>query len=770
MQKSFALRAKRVIKRVTSLGVGIGMLTASLGGALAADPTLADYPSPFTGSDGIIVIGSSADSAAAADIALGLPKTTITSDGKIEGGITADVPLGLGISNSTSVGFDWEVGHNQVSSFLKGKINFQSSDYDAHDEVVLSRNTPNVATSLSSRTALQQDYEDNVFLEVGTRGSVGYYYVFDDGINISKATSAKPLEIKFLGKTLKITDVSTSDTTKFTAYITNQYFMNVGDTVTIEGKKVKLENVGSTGALLVSVDGVIDTIASSSDKVINGIEVANDQTFYDANDKNQRAATLFIGKNALNTYKDGDAFIGENENDPQWVWDTASLAESSSTSVTQGAPGNISVSGPRLGLLNDFLRQSASQNPAGVGECIDLPNKYASICLDGLTVPATDYLTMTIELAENEPTSRSGQAFGGDAQNTIKFTAAGDQRFIIKANSLTEDFNSTVDRKTSKIWIAAKNVTLEQNYAVYYFDADKSPTMQFAGVIGLFAGHDLLPGGGYSDILGEGKIFEISYGSTKENNVNVTLGNDGTSVNTTLFIRLQQNADSSTAMDTNADIIRINVSVASEGGNFSSIGATKSREEAGELVWGPLNTTGVSSVVSIGDKGVNLRTRYGTIIKDPKANGASDKVVVAIPSDIVKAKVSIKGVAVSSPSAGGTSSNTMNADQITDLTQYNAILVGGPCANSHTAKIMGSSTAWPDCANGFTQGEAMLALKANGSKWALVVAGYSADDTRRAAIALKSYSVDGAGKPIFLTGTSKTVKGTSLEVSGLTVV
>ena len=118
MQKSFVLRARRVIKRVAALSVGVAMLGATMGGALAADPTLADFPSPFTGSDSAIIIGNSADSAAAADIALGLPKTT-TTGGTASGQITADVPLGIGIANSTTSGFDWEVGKNQVSSFQK---------------------------------------------------------------------------------------------------------------------------------------------------------------------------------------------------------------------------------------------------------------------------------------------------------------------------------------------------------------------------------------------------------------------------------------------------------------------------------------------------------------------------------------------------------------------------------------------------------------------------------------------------------------------------
>src|SRR3989344_931398 len=490
MQENFAIKAKRAIRRVAAISVGAAMLGATLSGALAADYTLADYPKPFDGSDAAVIVGNSADDAAAADIAAGLPVKAVSSAGKkAVGEISANVPLGMGIANSTSVGFDWEIKKNQIASFQKGKLNFQCKDYDAHDELILSKNTPNTATALSSRTAVQTDYEDNVFMEVSGREKIGYYYLFDDAINVSKATSSQPLELKFLGKTLKITNVDSTDTTKFTAYLTNEFFMNVGDTVTVDGKKVKLEDVSSTGSVMVTVDGVKNTVSSTS-KVVNGIEIAVDQTFYDSNNKQDRAASLFVGKNAQDTYKDGDAFIGEDENNPQWLWDTSALAVSASNSVATSNGTIGSITGPRLGILNDFLKQSASQNPPGVGECLDLPNNFASICLDSLTVPAEDYVTMTIDLDKSEDISRSGQNTTATAVNVIRFEAGTNQNFVIKANSLSHTYNATTDKRTNRIWLTPGNGasgvpynSTQPSLAVYYFDSDKNPQMQFAGAI-----------------------------------------------------------------------------------------------------------------------------------------------------------------------------------------------------------------------------------------------------------------------------------------------
>ncbi|MBI3036133.1 hypothetical protein HYY73_00015 [Candidatus Woesearchaeota archaeon] len=78
------------------------------------------------------------------------------------------------------------------------------------------------------------------------------------------------------------------------------------------------------------------------------------------------------------------------------------------------------------------------------------------------------------------------------------------------------------------------------------------------------------------------------------------------------------------------------------------------------------------------------------------------------------------------------------ASEVADITAQNAIVVGGPCANAAAASLMGNPA---NCAEGFTEGKAMVKLveSANG-KVALLVAGASAMDTRRAARVLADYA------------------------------
>jgi hypothetical protein len=89
------------------------------------------------------------------------------------------------------------------------------------------------------------------------------------------------------------------------------------------------------------------------------------------------------------------------------------------------------------------------------------------------------------------------------------------------------------------------------------------------------------------------------------------------------------------------------------------------------------------------------------------------------------------------------------------MTKKNYLLVGGPCANKATAKVLGSSTSWPGCADGFEEGVGRVVLKEMGNKVSMVIAGYSAVDTTRATRVLKNYK-------------DYTLSGDEVEVLGTT--
>jgi len=93
--------------------------------------------------------------------------------------------------------------------------------------------------------------------------------------------------------------------------------------------------------------------------------------------------------------------------------------------------------------------------------------------------------------------------------------------------------------------------------------------------------------------------------------------------------------------------------------------------------------------------------------------------------------------------------------EISDISLYNSIVVGGPCVNSVAAKLMNYPK---NCLEGFETGKAIIKLYGfkNGNS-ALVVAGTAAADTRRATYVLSNYN------EYNLTGTETTIVGIDLN-------
>src|SRR3989338_5189285 len=499
-------RLKQAIRRVAALGVGVAMLGATVTGAVAqaASLDLANLPEPFVSGEGVynddtaLVVGSKADvsdTLGVSDVAAKLQflsKQAVSTSGTVtvSGGVTEDVPIGLGIANSTTVALDFSLEKSDITSFFDGTINFQDEDIEAHDELIFTKTSPSIETSL---TSADDDYESNVFLET-TKGAMKYYYVFDDALNISKATNADPLEVKFLGKTLKITTVDSSQS-KFTATVGTEYFMKVGDSVTIE--------------------------------------VKNDDTFY-ATSKSERSAALIIGKNAQDTFADGDAYVGENKNNPDWTWKLGNLGLKQTTTVSSGS---TDPTGPFIGIQNDYTKDDDTDNPAGIGECYSLPNNYAQVCLDSLTVPDTDYLTVTLEYSSSTDTAKSKYDKASTSARTIHISAPGTDRFIVPNGIKSFISNGTKndnDIKTNELWLQTEDVDAGGGFALFYKDENANPNIVYLGnlsVTNLSVSQEI---GGinegvnistnlYNVIASDAVFARVNYLKTKDDNVRFSL-------------------------------------------------------------------------------------------------------------------------------------------------------------------------------------------------------------------------------------------------------
>src|SRR3989344_370267 len=645
----YLMRIKRVLKKIAALSTGAAMLGSSITGALALSYTLADYPAPFITNgvfSGVIAVGQNAaasDTIGQSVMLADLQTKAVSPAGgttvTVSGGVSEDIPLGANISDSQSYTMDIELADDDVDSLLDSTTTFQGAEYDVEEllEINQAGNKVSVETSL---TSAEDDYQTDIVLEVA-RDSIKYYYAFSEAIQVNKTTSSDPLNIKFLGKTLKVTDVDDDTEGKFTAYVGSEYFLDSGDSVVANGKTVKLVRVGSAGAIVVDVDGVTETLSSGTTKTVNGVEIVNDETFYDSNNQAASSASLIIGKDAQETYKDGDAYVGEDKDNPDWIWNVSNI-QASTTSSTPSTTGEYT--GPYFGIENDFIYNDDSDNPPKVGECLDLPNNYVSVCLDSLTVSDDNYATYTVEYESSADLSDAITSLS--AAKTIQISTPQSEGIVIKRTNLNQVNGSTnTDVKTNKVWLytastAQSAIDSGANFTeagVFYKDNDDNKVK-----LAVLTGTN-------ETMTTMGAFLQTNYDNTKDTDIQwylVSPTGEGFTATNGVLLNLVP-FHSTDLPDYNDNItLQFNLS----GGLINSLGETQSSEEAGELVWRQPDS---GTATNIGTKDEDHRTRYGIIIRDPKAHGSSDEVVIDIPGDQVQANVIVKGTTAKSTSTGG---------------------------------------------------------------------------------------------------------------------
>ena len=414
---------------------------------VSAAVTLGDYPTFLfknNNLDAYVVVGSGAapsDVVGAVDLAARLAGesyelVSVSGDTLISGGTSEDVDLGSPIAAS---GFlDATLKKYKLPGLQESTVSFQDESYDFHEEVIVadsisSPTSPSVETALTTN---DWDMGSNVYL-LTNKNSLKYRFVFDETIDFTKTTSDEPLEIEFLGKTLTITNVSLANQ-QIIVRVGEEYTLNVGDSVTVAGKKVTLTNVGSSGtSAVVNVNGVVSTVGTTQ-KTVNGLKVQVKETFY-SETLSERMATLLIGTETTKTYAHNDEFIGEDKNNPNWKWDLSGLT----------------ASPQYIGIKNDFVKDSYSKSPATAGGCYEFPYKYVRVCLDKLTV--SDYSEYRFKSDTGVDLSSAG---GITNEKVLTITSESKEGIVlgtVKTNTVYLKYNTTSNNGTLAVYYKDSN-------------------------------------------------------------------------------------------------------------------------------------------------------------------------------------------------------------------------------------------------------------------------------------------------------------------------
>ncbi len=308
-----------------------------------------------------VIYGANAaatDSTAADTLVNSLADGIITQeelDRILSSGVTENkVKLGSSLSDI----FSRPLTDNKIDSLFDGKISWDNGEdtkrYNVHEEIIVG--DINIKTSL----------DDNDFKEVVLTNNEGleYRYVFEDAFDTEGLLGdedADPLEVIILGEEYLIEEV---DGDTITVTQAEKKILIGGESITFEGTTLTIDGVYEEGVI---INGVL--VKNGRRKTINGVEVKIEDIFY-TNSDTSSTVSLYYGGEISKEYSDGDGFIGEDDDDPEWVWSISDIT---------------SDDGGYIGVRYNLRQVDEDDDVVYEGEEYTFPNDFATVSFDSLT-------------------------------------------------------------------------------------------------------------------------------------------------------------------------------------------------------------------------------------------------------------------------------------------------------------------------------------------------------------------------------------------------
>lgn len=742
-------------KKLTASLIATVMVASILGAAVVAKP-LNTYPT-FLGKIGdfYIVVGEAAaasDVAGAIDIAANLAQLSYKETAVTTTAATAltGIERKIAIPTSASGGQVGGTSANQLPSVLRnyhysglkqGQIDYKGTKYNYHEMVVLGATTPQMTHKLGDPV------NGTLKMKIDT-GSITYKYQFDSaipfGYTSANATSYQtPLQITVAGQDFSI--VAIPSQTSFVALVGTVKWLSEGESLTAgdltlklvaaySGTKAKVEITDSAGNIIWS-----GMVTSTETSITHGTDTYKVKVLDSAPPTVAGVAgiaQIVFGKGDVEKTFDGS--------------DTATIAAWGSDWKIAGqfaAAGNIAA-GDNITVTYSPAVLEEKDKYKVAGDVFKGPGDYFELSYAGL-YPG-DFAKITIAPVTGKTVYNSTAATGystesglngleisSDVAGSIVYSATGyDKVYVLFGPAQSSNFNGTTFR-------------------LAYWDKTTSR------IVNLTAPATINTAGGYRTFS-----FTLSYGgpgATTSFTLNGTFDDD------TLLAQVgvwdSSNQQVSMAFQNRA---------AAASGTVPEIilGSTAAKADTNDV---QARVEGSSTDISSQLK--DVITDGGVQVYTVKSNADSDKVVIGIPPETVYAKVQFGKIGETTEAKAGTVKEVVAVTtpvakldtEVTDAikTTKNLVTVGGPCINKVTADALGLT--YPACGAASTIPENAAIIKVIDDKFAtgkvvVVVAGWSASDTRLASSVLQAY----AEKLKDITADSVKVSGTTLATATIT--
>lgn len=601
---------------------------------------------------------------------------------------------------------------NKIPSLYDGKISWHdgdsSSSYNVHEEIIIGN---------SGELILQTSLDNNDFDGVVLTNDKGleYRYVFEediDNIDNLKDDDVDPLELTILGKEYLINEVDGNSITITTA---DESILQEGGSVSYNGTTLTVNDIYEE---TVSVNGVF--IKEGKIKTIDGVKVKVEYIYFRNSNVLPSKVKIYYGGEISKEYSDGDAYPGQDKDDPEWVW-----------SISDPCMKN-----GWIGVRYDLRQIDEEDDVLEAGEQYTFPNDFAAVSFDGLT--DVDYEEFEVSFDDIDlyaPIEPDKDEKIGNDVDVVIIEGPNEDSF--------ELVGGVDDIETDTIYLQR---TSSNHLIVFYKDIaedysnGKPIRYKTVGTGIVYAGDDC---NGYNDTDADDFALNGTEVDLGGGPFNCTVNSTIIDIPDTVIARLiSDDTEFEISVINNGATLSINGIEISLGGTISYKYLGNDEEEA--------ETKDVSvEGISIGKYENDVMNHYGTIIKDPEGNADKDRVVFNIPSEQLNAQISVYGSEEDSvivvPSDDNSTTTitftpaelnmTTIADaQVATVVGKNVISVGGPCINTYTASLLGGKSCDEDFTTktGVGPGKVLIQTFDRGNgKIATVVAGYDAADTVR---------------------------------------
>lgn len=785
------MRVRKAIKKVAAIGVGASMLGATLVGAAAAN--LGNYPDMLiTGGsfDGVIVLGDNAiasDTLGAVDIATGL-----TVSGSSGSSSTSGVTIAGGSVIRTSGN---ELNINEALSDVESTLDeseipqvladglFDDTEGENDNEEIYTQEIELVGTN-QAELILYQDKKDAdmgglyIFLD-DSENLYNYTLEFDDSIEYDNETDAtaeddfETTKIDIQGNTYTIVGVKLDNSGEL-----EELQLQAGDTTiwleqsqpvtrVIGGEEHEIELVDvneKEDKCGVTVDGTLQWVDVGQTKRINGVEVGvTDAITVHSEAQDTDVCELNLGAQEIILEENKEVRINGKDIDGSTVnldvtgdqWDGFNILYKPDEDVYMAVGdvwqdpvlGNFEISFESIVANYEEIDFDVSGEDLTVtflnidGKEIELPFFCGGDCND-----ASDDITFGTDAGagnEDEVYYLAGQTCTGtnsltDCEGARFLVEQGDEVHVIEVSDIDlSDDEITLDdityggSKTSDI-----NDGALENYDLPAGGDSAELTITEAAKTIVFNG------GSGDEIVGYGEPMLTKY-EHEFSIVNATNADNSTKPD---FILNENEAEGDSDDSFDSVNVSVSVDIADE-----EIDVDAPYMGANEATTSPVEVSDADDENTIAYSGFGTRAEHDSEEDRSLTLFAPDYELYAnVFVGPTGADVRIATGAAAAVQVGA----AKLASEVSDLSAQNTIIVGGPCANAAAAEFLGVSQA--NCSEGAPQeNTAEIVAKDMDGVVSILVNGYDALDTRRAARVLYNYNdYPLAGEKVVVSGAS----------------